>query len=107
MATASSWHICRIGFVETMRAVGRAAGRRATAAFEREWASFGVVEVDADLSEQAAALALSTELRSLDALHLAAILALPVTELTVATWDRRLHTAVAARGLRLLPETLD
>jgi uncharacterized protein len=107
MATESAWWTCRIGFVETMRAVGLAAGAGAVRAVEREWESFGVVEVDATLADQAAALALSTELRSLDALHLAAALRLEDEDLTLATWDTRLHAAARNRDLRTLPETLD
>jgi predicted nucleic acid-binding protein len=46
------------------------------------------------------------ELRSLDALHLAAALLLPRADLTVATWDRRVHQAVSAQGVSLLPKRL-
>ncbi|MGH2949056.1 MAG: hypothetical protein ACRDPC_22865 [Solirubrobacteraceae bacterium] len=42
----------------------------------------------------------------LDALHLASALLLPRADLTVATWDRRLHRAVAAHDVSLLPEQL-
>jgi predicted nucleic acid-binding protein len=106
MANADAWFCCRVGYVETIRAVGLVAGERVVETVRREWPSFGIVEVDADLSEQAAKLALSTELRSLDALHLASALVLPATDLTLATWDRRLHAAAQARGLHVLPETL-
>lgn len=46
------------------------------------------------------------ELRSLDAFHLAAALVLSATDLTLATWDRRLHAAARERGLRVLPDAL-
>ena len=107
MAAESSWWICRIGFVETVRAVELAAGPNAVRAVKREWQFFGVVEVDAALTEHAAELARSTELRSLDALHLAAALALPDEDLTLATWDTRLHAAARDQGLHTLPEALD
>ena len=68
---------------------------------------FDVVEVDGRLAEEAAELAIDRELRSLDALHLAAALTLPLENLFLATWDRRLHTAAGAEGLALIPETLD
>jgi len=42
-------------------------------------------------------------MRSLDALHLAAAVLLPPADLVVATWDRRLHAAALAVGLRVLP----
>lgn len=106
MADEDAWWICRIGFVETARAVGLAAGARAVKTFKGEWGFFGVVEVDAALAEHAAALSLSAELRSLDALYLAAALALPSRNLTLATWDTRLHGAARDEGLRTLPETL-
>lgn len=107
MERADGWFMCRAGFVETVRAVGLTAGRNAVRALEREWPSFGVVEVDQRLVEDAANLALSRELRSLDALHLAAGLLLPGSDLFFATWDRRLHAAACAEGLSVLPEMLD
>lgn len=107
MDEAEGWYICRAGFVETVRAVGLAAGARATRAVRDEWPAFGVVEIDQSLVEHAAALALDRDLRSLDSLHLAAALVLPGDDLVFATWDRRLHTAAGAEGLDLLPEALD
>jgi uncharacterized protein len=107
MERADGWFMCRAGFVETIRAVGLSVGRSAVRAVEREWPSFGVVEVDQRLAEDAANLALTRELRSLDALHLAAGLVLPGDDLLFATWDRRLHAAAHAEGLRLIPETFD
>jgi predicted nucleic acid-binding protein len=107
MAAADEWYICRAGFVETVRAVELAAGRRATKAVEAEWSAFGVVEVDQPLVEHAAELALRLDLRSLDALHLAAALVLPHDGLVFATWDGRLHAAARRQGLDLLPAQLD
>jgi predicted nucleic acid-binding protein len=98
--------MCRAGFVETIRAVGLAAGVRATKAVRNEWPAFGVVEIDQQLAEHAAALALDRELRSLDSLHLAAALVLPAEDLVFATWDGRLHVAAGAEGLTLLPQPL-
>jgi predicted nucleic acid-binding protein len=106
MGTADAWFTCRIAFVETVRAVGLAAGQAATRSVRTEWPSFGVVEVDQDLVEHAAALAIERDLRSLDSLHLAAALVLPREGLVVATWDHRLHRAVRAEGLSALPDTL-
>lgn len=107
MDGATSWSMCRVGFVETVRAVALAGGREAIARIEDDWLAFDVVEVDRALAEHAAELATTTELRSLDAIHLAAALVLPVKELTVATWDVRLHRAAGKRGLRTLPADLD
>ena len=107
MEGAEEWYICRTGFVETARAVGLAAGARAVKLVEAEWHAFGVVEVDQSLVEHAARLALDRDLRSLDALHLAAALVLPREELVLATWDRRLHTAARVEGLYMCPGALD
>jgi predicted nucleic acid-binding protein len=107
MGTADAWFACRIAFVETVRAVGLAAGSSATRAVHSEWPSFGVVEVDQDLVEHAAALALEHDLRNLDSLHLAAALVLPREGLVLATWDEALHRAARAEGLSTLPAILN
>lgn len=104
MAEAESWFTCRVGFVETVRAIGLAAGPSATNAAKREWPAFGIVEVDQPLVEHAAALALEHDLRSLDSIHLAAALLLRSEDLRFATWDRRLHAAARAEDLELLPD---
>jgi predicted nucleic acid-binding protein len=107
MDQADAWLICRAGFVETVRAVGLAAGLPATKAVRDEWGSFGVIDVDQRLVEDAADLAIELELRSLDALHLAAALVLPRENLLFVTWDRRLHAAAEAAGLSVMPQTLN
>jgi hypothetical protein len=106
MEDARGWSMCRIGYVETARAVGLAGGRELARRVEEDWLSFDVIEVDQGLAEHAAELALSTELRSLDALHLAAALLLAPENLTVATWDARLHRAARGHGLETLPAAL-
>ena len=107
MQEADGWFMCRVGFVETARAVGLVAGQPALGRFAQEWPAFGVVEVDQDLAERAVSLATAGALRSLDALHLASALLLPRAELRVATWDRRLSIAAREQGLRVFPERLD
>jgi uncharacterized protein len=107
MDDADGWFMCRAGFVETVRAVGLTAGSTTTSAIREEWPVFGLVEVDQRLVEDAAELAIDSGLRSLDALHLAAALVLPHDDLRFATWDRRLHMAAGAKGLRLIPDALD
>ncbi len=107
MDRAEGWFMCRIGFVETVRAVGLSAGQAAATTMREEWPAFGVIEVDQRLAEDAAKLAITHELRSMDALHLAAALMLPREDLILATWDRRLHPAAQAEGLTLIPETLN
>ena len=106
MDDAGGWFVCRVGFVETARAVALAAGQEAAIGLRQEWPAFGIVEVDQDLVEHASALAVSRDLRSLDALHLAAALVLPQDDLVMATWDRRLHAAARSEGLGLLPTAL-
>lgn len=106
MEEARAWSMCRVGYVETVRAVALAGGRKVVKRVEADWLSFNVIEVDRALAEHAAELALSTELRSLDALHLASALVLPAEELTVATWDSRLHRAARGQGLATLPAAL-
>lgn len=103
MQHADGWFICRVGFIETFRAVSLAGGGAAGRAFRREWPAFGVVEVDERLAEDAARLSLEYGLRSLDALHLAAALVLPGRGLTFATCDQRLHAGAVAEGLAVLP----
>jgi predicted nucleic acid-binding protein len=98
--------MCRVGFVETKRAIARAGDPADLERFESDWHAFEVVEVDAPLSERAAELACTSGLRSLDAIHLAAALALPRRALTFATWDARLHRAAREHGLETLPATL-
>lgn len=106
MGSAEYWFMCRVGFVETVRAVGLAAGTRATRAAKDEWPAFGIIEVDQPLVEHAATLALDHNLRSLDSLHLAAALVVQRDDLRFATWDRRLHEAARAEGLEPVPESL-
>jgi predicted nucleic acid-binding protein len=106
-STDDDWAMCRVGFVETVRAVGLSQGDQATRLVREDWASMVVVEVTPDLAAAAARLALDHELRTLDALHLAAALRLPAEGLTVATFDRRLHAAAHRRGLATLPASLN
>jgi uncharacterized protein len=103
---AETCFMCRVGFVETARVVDRVAGRAGAAAFRRDWGAIEVIEVDAALAEAAAELSVTNELRSLDALHLAAMLLLTADGVVCATWDRRLHLAAQAHDLRVLPEAL-
>lgn len=85
---------------------GSSPARRATERVRDDWAAIGAVEVDHRLADEAATLALAHDLRSLDALHLAAALLLPPDDLLMATWDRRLQAAAAGARLRVLPEAL-
>jgi predicted nucleic acid-binding protein len=106
MTQADGLFMCRAGYVETIRAVSLAAGKKAARTVSEEWPAIGVIEIDRRLVEHAAELTINLDLRSLDALHLAAPLVLPRDDLVIATWDRRLHTAARTTGLDLIPETV-
>jgi predicted nucleic acid-binding protein len=106
MNRADSCSICRVGYVETVRAVARGGELQDVERAERDWLSLRVIEVDPEVTEQAASLSVKTGLRTLDALHLAAALTLPVEHITFATWDVRLHRVARELGLRMLPTTL-
>jgi predicted nucleic acid-binding protein len=107
MEEAESWTSCRLAFVETARAVGLRAGPRGAIRFHDEWQDyFDIIELDRELSERAAGLAVATHLRALDAIHLAAALSIERQAVTFATWDLRLHRAARERGLRTLPRAL-
>jgi uncharacterized protein len=106
MGAAEGWAICRVGYVETARAVRLAAGKRAVTRLVADWPSFEVVEVDSSLAEHAAELSFTEELRSLDALHLAAALLISSGDLTFATWDARLHRGAVRQGLPVFPAGL-
>jgi predicted nucleic acid-binding protein len=103
MGRAEAWFICRVGFVETIRAAAFVGERRTAEAVEQEWPAFSVVEVDQRLVEDAAELAVKYELRTTDALHLAAATLLAADDLVLATWDPRLHSAARESGFELLP----
>jgi predicted nucleic acid-binding protein len=106
MNLADTCSICRIGFVETIRAVARGGEPEDLERAERDWDGFHIIEVDRIVTEHAARLSVETGLRTLDALHLAAALTLPAESVTFATWDVRLHRAARKHGLRTLPTGL-
>lgn len=103
---SSSLFMCQIGFVETSRALSMAGSKTEATNFERDWREINSVAVDQRLVEDAADFADSYGLRALDALHLAAAATLPMLDVVVATWDKRLHEAAQRMGLRTLPEAL-
>lgn len=52
MAQADGWFMCRAGYVETIRAVGLAAGKKAAKTVREEWpatAPWGPTEIERDL----------------------------------------------------------
>lgn len=108
MRGRGTWSMCRVGYVETMRAVARSGEPDDIERAMRDWVvGCDVVELDRDLAEHAATLSIVSGLRSLDALHLAAALSLSVESVIFVTWDARLYRAAREHGLRTLPATLD
>ena len=107
MGRANEWFMCRVGYIETVRALGLTGGNPAVRAFRDEWPALGVVAVDQNLVEAAAELNRKHDLRSLDALHLAAALLLQDRDLVLATWDRRLHAAAREEAVSVVPDRLD
>lgn len=84
---------------------GRIDGPRARAALD-EWRRYrdalDIIELSAEIAEQAAGMAMKHPLSGADAVHLAAARALRDRELVLATWDRRLGTAAAAEGISVI-----
>lgn len=62
-----------------------------------------VIGLDAALTRSAGDLAERHALRGYDAVHLASAIAIEDPDLVVATWDRDLAAAVAARGRTVVP----
>lgn len=58
------------------------------------------------LGEQALAFAMKLGLESLDAMHLATALTLPLEGLHFVTWDGQLHRAARSEGLTVVPVVL-
>lgn len=106
MEHALAYKMCRVGFVETVRAVTRGGEAEDVEKMEGDWTRIDVIEVDEALALNAARLAVDHRLRTLDALHLAAALTLVGEASTFATWDVRLHRAARDCGLRTLPASL-
>lgn len=119
---ATLWNACdaalssRLAYPEVCAAIA-AAGRNhdltksqataAAAAWEECWAWMRPVEMTVAVGRHAGELARSHGLRGADAVHLASALAIGMTDVTVAVWDRRLHAGAAHLGLSVAPATLD
>ena len=112
---AGTRHASPLSFVETCAAVS-AAHRNSQVDEVRTTAALAEVDVlrsmlrtirlTDDIATHAAVLARRHALRGADAVHLASALALRDPSLVVATWDRRLHAAASASGLRVAPARL-
>ena len=70
------------------------------------WNALRVVEVSVDVGQRSGDLAEEHALSGFDAIHPASALLLPTNDLTVATWDCRLHAAACRMALATLPDKL-
>lgn len=105
-ASDTMWLTCRITWVEVWRNVGRrlppSEATVARGALRADWQHLTVVEVDADLAEDAGRLADLTGSRSLDALHLAALERVGPAGIALVTADLRQAQAARALGWAVL-----
>ena len=101
----SKWVAANHTYVEISINLGRRLGRDtlpvATARFERDWEAIRVVVLDDVLCRRAADIGVEHDLRTLDALHLAAAERAGGPELTFVTFDTRLAEAARAMGLQV------
>lgn len=91
------WILSDLHRTELLRAAGRAGGR-APARAERLLAESDVLRIDAGVFDRAGRL-LPVDLRSLDALHLAAAMTLGPDLAGIVTYDGRLKSAARAVGM--------
>lgn len=101
LGSDESWMTCRITWVEVWRNLGRrltgADAPAARDAFRVDWAHLAIIEIDSVLAQDAGRLADLTGVRSLDAIHLAAVQRTGPSGVTLVTAD--LRQAQAARTL--------
>lgn len=88
------------------RVLTRSEAASATAEWEVFWASMRPVELTARVERVAGDLTAQHQLSGVDAVHLASALALGVADLTIAVWDKRLHSGAVSVGLAVAPSTL-
>lgn len=91
------WIVSDIDRTELRRAAARAGGR-ALARAERLLAESDIIRIDAEVFDRAGQL-LPLELRSLDALHLAAAMTLGPDLAGVVAYDQRLRAASRSVGI--------
>ena len=108
--------VSRLAFAETLSAFGRtqreqpearAAVETAVEEFERDWRTFVIVELTAELDGPIRRLLGDHSLKAADTIHLASglVLAERLEEpLVFACWDEALLHAARAEGLSTIPE---
>jgi hypothetical protein len=75
----------------------------AESTWELYWEAMRLIELNAEVAKNAGAIARSSNLRGADSVHLASALVVGIDDLIVAVWDRQLHAASIAVGLRVVP----
>lgn len=81
--------------------------RMAAREWDEFWAGIRPIELSSEVEQRAGIAASELALRGADAVHLASALALGLTDVVVAAWDKRLHAAALASGLAVAPARLD
>jgi predicted nucleic acid-binding protein len=71
--------------------------------WERFWSAIQPVELTSAVERHAGQLADAHSLSGADAVHLASALAIGLSDLVVAVWDRRLRESVLSAGLLVAP----
>lgn len=103
------WTTARHTVTEVHRAVSRALGSDAAVTasgdFDADLLQVEVIEIDAVTSAMAVEVARTTGARTLDALHLAAMLRVDDAEPRLLTYDVRMRAAALQLGLRLVEPT--
>ena len=80
--------------------------RAAERDWEVFWAAIRPVELSAVVEQHAGALAHLHALGGADGVHLASVLVLGDPDVVLAVWNRRLHSAAKAAGVRVAPTVL-
>jgi len=97
------WITARHTWVEVVRTIAKVSSGRdratATREFQREWARIAVVELDADTCRRAGEIAAAFGVRTLDALHLAALGRAGGTSIPLLTYDLRQASVARALGM--------
>ena len=115
-STAQARAVSRLAFAETLSAARRKQRERpeahavvetSLAEFRRDWRTFLIVELTADLDDSIQRLLANYALKAADTIHLASCLALSERlnqSLVFACWDEALLRAARSENLSTLPD---
>ena len=94
-------------YVEVIRNLARLersmSGQSVVAEFEDLFARMSIIEIDDWVWSKAAAVAMASGVKSLDALHLATASAPGIPDIEFATFDKRLAVAARQLGMVVVP----